>query len=269
MAEEKKYGRRETVRKLLSSSGLLALGGMGWAGYVDAATEAEFVLRPPGALKEGKFQTACIKCGICVEVCPYDTLKLGESGSNIPIGTPYFEPRTIPCYMCTDIPCVVDCPTNALNEDLLTIAKENGTIGLDINKSKMGIAVLNAETCLAFWGIRCDACYRACPLIDEAITLDLSRNERTGKHAFLKPKINNDVCTGCGMCEHACITEETSIYVQPIDKVKGRVNDQYIKGWDEGDEARIDTSNVYKDTKTNEQSTLDYLNDEESLFEDE
>ncbi len=268
-ASEHKYNRRETLRKMLGSGGLFAIGGMAWAGYVDEAKKVDLVLRPPGALDELDFQKACIKCGICVEVCPYDTLSLAESGSSIPIGTPYFKPRDIPCYMCTDIPCVVDCPTDALDESLVSIAKENGTVALDINKSKMGIAVLNTETCLAFWGIRCDACYRACPLIDEAITLDLTRNERTGKHAMLKPKINNEVCTGCGMCEHACITEETSIYVLPIAEVKGKVHDQYIKGWEEGDEARIDTTNVYKDTKTNEQSTLDYLNDTESLFEDE
>jgi len=264
-----KYSRRESIRKILGSGGLFAIGGMAWAGYVDENKSTAMVLRPPGALDEPDFVRACIKCGICVEVCPYDTLELAKAGSEFPVGTPYFKPRDIPCYMCTDIPCTVDCPTDALDESLVSIAKENGTTVLDINKSKMGIAILNAETCLAFWGIRCDACYRACPLIDEAITLDLTRNERTGKHAMLKPKINNEVCTGCGMCEHACITEETSIYVLPVDQVKGKVNDQYIKGWEEGDEARMDTTKVYRDTKTNKQSTLDYLNDTESLLEDE
>jgi len=266
---DKKYSRRETLQKLLGSGGLFAIGGMAWAGYVDENKGTAMVLRPPGALEESDFVRACIKCGICVETCPYDTLELAKAGSEYPVGTPYFKPRDIPCYMCTDIPCVIDCPTNALDEDLVSIAKENGESVLDINKSKMGIAVLNTETCLAFWGIRCDACYRACPLIDEAITLDISRNERTGRHAMLKPKINNEVCTGCGMCEHACITEETSIFVLPPNQVKGKVHDQYIKGWEEGDEARIDTTKVYRDTKTNEKSTLDYLNDTESLFEDE
>ena len=50
----------------------------------------------------------------------------------------------------------------------------------------MGIAVVDNQSCIAFWGIQCDACYRACPLMDEAITLEYGRNERTGKHAFLK-----------------------------------------------------------------------------------
>jgi ferredoxin-type protein NapG len=268
-ASKQKYSRRDSLRKLIGSGGLFAIGGLAWAGYIDESKQVDLVLRPPGALEESNFQKACIKCGICVEVCPYDTLSLGKPGTKVPIGTPYFTPRDIPCYMCTDIPCAVECPTDALDESLLTKAKENGSKTLDINKSKMGIAVLNTETCLAYWGIRCDACYRACPLIDEAITLDLTRNERTGKHAMLKPKINNELCTGCGMCEHACITEETSIYVLPVSEVKGQLTNQYIKGWDEEDEKRIDTTNVYIDTKTNDQSTLDYLNDTESLFKDE
>lgn len=261
--------RRESVKKMIGGGGMLAIGGLAWAGHVDRSKEAAFVLRPPGALAESDFQSACIKCGICVEACPYDTLDLAKSGSAMPIGTPYFTPRNIPCYMCTDVPCVAECPTNALDEKMILSLKENGEEKMDIEKSKMGIAILNTETCLAFWGIRCDACYRACPLIDDAIVLELSRNERTGEHAFLKPKVINAVCTGCGMCEHACVTEEASIYVLPVDQVKGKVNNQYIKGWDEADEARIDTSGYYRDQLKVEQSTLDYLNNSESLFEDE
>ncbi len=39
------------------------------------------------------------------------------------------------------------------------------------------------ENCLNFQGLRCDVCYRECPKIDEAITPELERNTRTGKHA--------------------------------------------------------------------------------------
>ena len=35
----------------------------------------------------------------------------------------------------------------------------------------MGLAVLSdQENCLAFQGLRCEVCYRACPLMGEAIT---------------------------------------------------------------------------------------------------
>ncbi len=83
---------------------------------------------------------------------------------------------------------------------------------LDFRMMEMGIAVVEPNACIAFWGIQCDACYRACPLLNEAITLQYDRNERTGKHAFLKPVINMNICTGCGLCEQACVTAEAGYF---------------------------------------------------------
>lgn len=71
-----------------------------------------------------------------------------------------------------------------------------------IDDARMGLAVLvDQENCLNFQGLRCDVCYRECPKIDEAITLELERNTRTGKHARFLPTVHSDACTGCGKCE--------------------------------------------------------------------
>jgi ferredoxin len=43
---------------------------------VDEATANKLLLRPPGALKEEDFLKTCIKCGMCVEACPFDTSSL-------------------------------------------------------------------------------------------------------------------------------------------------------------------------------------------------
>ncbi|MCV5333609.1 4Fe-4S dicluster domain-containing protein, partial [Escherichia coli] len=87
-----------------------------------------------------------------------------------------------------DIPCVVACPSGALDPKLT-----------DIDDARMGTAVLiDHETCLNWQGLRCDVCYRVCPLIDEAITLEMVHNDRTGYHAKLIPTVNSQVCTGCG-----------------------------------------------------------------------
>ena len=68
-----------------------------------------------------------------------------------------------------------------------------------IDDARMGLAVLvDQENCLNFQGLRCDVCYRECPKIDEAITLELERNTRTGKHARFLPTVHSDACTGCG-----------------------------------------------------------------------
>jgi len=264
MKKEIMTERRKFFLTVARAMGLAALGGLVWSAYIDEVTASELMLRPPGALKEEDFLATCIKCGMCVEACPFDTLKLAKPGDNKPIGTPYFEPRDIPCYMCTDIPCVPVCPSGAL--DITKVSTNNQ---LDINKADMGVAVVDTKNCIAYWGIQCDACYRACPLMDQAIKLEYEKNERTGKHAFLKPIVDTDVCTGCGLCEHACVTKKAAIFVLPRETALGEVGDHYIKGWDKSDEARL--KNAHSETTKTELSkekAIDSLNDMGGLLDD-
>jgi len=258
--------RRRFLLQALQGIGLATLGALTWSAYIDEASAASLVLRPPGALSEEDFLSHCIRCGLCVEACPYDTLRLARAGDNVPVGTPYFIAREIPCYMCKDIPCVPPCPTGALEESLVMKMAKDGHKVFDIGMAKMGIAVIDSDQCVAFWGVQCDACYRACPLINEAIVIDHSRNDRTGKHALLVPRVIGDVCTGCGMCEKACVTEKASIFVLPLEVAKGKAGSNYIKGWDEKDEKRLETQTGGGETTvtpTSSQKPVDYLNDEE------
>ncbi|WP_198151046.1 4Fe-4S binding protein, partial [Hyphomicrobium sulfonivorans] len=34
------------------------------------------------------FLSACVRCGLCVRACPYDTLKLATLGDPAALGTP-------------------------------------------------------------------------------------------------------------------------------------------------------------------------------------
>jgi ferredoxin-type protein NapG len=262
--------RRDALKSMFKGAGYLAVGGMVWGEMIQNAMNSPLTLRPPGALPENQFTKACVKCGICVEACPYDTLKLAQDGENRVVGTPYFEPREVPCYMCTDIPCVPVCPSGALDVSLVSMLNEQTQKQeLDINKSQMGVAIVNKESCVAFWGIQCDACYRACPLMGNAIYLDYEKNERTGKHANLTPVVNGDVCTGCGLCEHACITEKAAIMVLPRAIATGAVGDHYIKGWDKKDEERLNNSSNKSKKDSDVDSAVDYLNSSDDLFDDE
>ena len=256
--------RRKFFLSVARSIGLATLGGLVWSAYIDELSASQLILRPPGALDEKDFLKNCIKCGMCVEACPFDTLKLAKPGDNKPLGTPYFTPREVPCYMCVDIPCVPICPTNAL--DITKVSKDGK---LDINKAQMGVALIDTKNCIAFWGIQCDACYRACPLLDVAIKLEYEKNERTGKHAFLKPVVDSDFCTGCGLCERACVTQKASIFVLPREIALGKAGDYYIKGWDKNDEKRLEkaTSEI-NTTDINKQSAIKSLNNMEGLLDD-
>ena len=216
--------RRRFLNGVAAAAGgacLLTLGSGLFARHA-RALPAE-AIRPPGALAEDDFLAACVRCGLCVRDCPYDTLRLADVGSGVVGGTPYFVAREIPCEMCEDIPCLKACPTGALDRQLT-----------DIGKARMGLAALvDHETCLNFLGLRCDVCYRVCPVIDKAITLDMVPNQRTGRHAMFLPTVHSEHCTGCGKCEASCVLEVAAIKVYPIAQAKGELGAHYRVGWEE------------------------------------
>jgi ferredoxin-type protein NapG len=217
-------GRRRFLAGSLGAACSAALLGTGAGLFAQQARALPpQALRPPGALAEADFAAACVRCGLCVRGCPYDTLKLGSFGDGVVPGTPYFRAREIPCEMCADIPCAKACPTGALDRSLD-----------DIDKARMGLAVLaDQESCLNFLGLRCEVCYRICPAIDKAITLEKQHNPRSDRHAMLLPTVHSDACTGCGKCEKACVLEEAAIRVLPIALAKGKLGQHYRQGWEE------------------------------------
>ena len=221
-----------TRRQFLADSAKMACGvgllGLGLGLYAKQSKALPaLALRPPGAGAEEDFLGACIRCGLCVRDCPYKTLSLAKPEAPVATGTPYFTARQVPCEMCDDIPCVKACPTGALDHGLS-----------DINKAKMGIAVLiDHETCLNFLGLRCDVCYRVCPVIDKAITLELVPNTRTGRHTMFLPTVHSEHCTGCGKCEKSCVLQEAAIRVLPAKLAKGALGEHYRLGWEEKQKA--------------------------------
>lgn len=153
------------------------------------------MLRPPGAVKEDIFAGKCIRCGRCVEVCPYRSIRPLSLKYGVYAGTPMIFVTEIPCYLC--MKCVEVCPTGTL----LPIAK---------NETRMGIAVIDRMRCVTWKGeLLCHTCYNVCPYKEQAIRLDEFR-----------PVIDERVCTGCGICVHGCpiSTEEgkKAINIEPI-----------------------------------------------------
>lgn len=207
--------------KMVCGVGLLSMGVGLYARRANSLPA--MAIRPPGALEESDFVAACVRCGLCVRDCPYDTLRLGQIEEDVPTGSPYFVAREVPCEMCEDIPCVKACPTGALDPSLE-----------HIDDSRMGLAVLvDQESCIAFQGLRCEVCFNACPVRGKAITLDYLSNERSGRHALFIPVVHSDGCTGCGKCEQACILEEAAIKIFPFHLAKGQLGRHYRLGWEE------------------------------------
>jgi ferredoxin-type protein NapG len=232
-ADNKKTPATDLSRRRFLTDTLRTATGVGLVSLVlgvyqrQAAALPSTAIRPPGAGDESDFLGACIRCGLCVRDCPFDTLKLAELGDAIALGTPYFTARDIPCEMCDDIPCVKACPTSALDHQLT-----------DIDQSRMGLAVVvDQESCIAFQGLRCEVCFNVCPIRNKAITLDYQHNDRSGKHALFIPVVHSSACTGCGKCEKACILDEAAIKVFPMALAKGALGQHYRLGWEQKQQA--------------------------------
>lgn len=136
-------------------------------------------LRPPGAVAEELFVCLCIRCGRCVESCPYHCIYPLDIRQGVYAGTPMIAVENSPCFLC--MRCVVVCPTGSLRP----VSKA---------ATRMGIAVINTFTCAAWSGMAlCRTCYDVCPFKGQAIILEK-----------LMPVVQRDACTGCGICTHAC-----------------------------------------------------------------
>ncbi len=189
---------RPSRRTLLGVAGALLGTGLG-AWHKSAGLPAPSKLRPPGAGMEGDFLSACIRCGLCIQICPHDSLVSSGPDSWLSLGTPHVLAREQPCKLCEgqesdDMQCIDVCPTDALRP-------------IDWwDEVRMGVAIIDRDICFAYNGTTCRACWHACPLPDQAITLN----------ALMRPEVNADACLGCGMCTHACLTEKTSIPVVPL-----------------------------------------------------
>lgn len=153
-------------------------------------------LRPPGSLAEEEFESRCIRCGQCGEVCPnrcidYFDLENGVDSLN----TPYITPRNKACILC--MKCGQVCPTGAIKPLERTAEDILGFV-------QMGKARVEKSLCLSYQGKTCGVCYRACPLQDTAIKVQL-----------LEQPVILAGCVGCGLCERSCIQLPQAIKIIP------------------------------------------------------
>ncbi len=136
-------------------------------------------LRPPGAVPEDVFAGKCIRCGRCVEVCPYHSIVPLDARAGVYAGTPLIFAEQIPCYLC--MKCVQVCPTGTLRN-------------ITQDETRMGLAVIEKYSCITWRGeALCRTCYNVCPFKEKAIHLDQ-----------LRPVVDERHCTGCGLCTHGC-----------------------------------------------------------------
>jgi MauM/NapG family ferredoxin protein len=164
------------------------------AGEVAKRTERRVAprlyFRPPGALDELPFLAACTRCSACIDVCPPHAIVKAPPGAGFAVGTPMIDPVIQPCTVCDDMPCAAACPTDALE------VPERLWEGY-----RLASLELVPERCIAFQGVQCGVCARACPIGDDAMSLDDKG----------RPVIKVEGCVGCGVCVRACVTAPSSL----------------------------------------------------------
>ncbi len=130
--------------------------------------------RPPWALAEEAFLTACSRCGDCVAVCPTRIIVVVR-------GYPEVDFKRGECTFCGA--CATACKDGALRRD----ACPDGPWPI---KARI------AENCLAKKGVECRVCGDPCPVA--AIRF----SPRLGGPPVAE--VDTGSCTGCGACVAPC-----------------------------------------------------------------
>jgi MauM/NapG family ferredoxin protein len=197
----------------LKSLGTL-MGGFMAAKIEDAITSVgPTLLRPPGAQDELAFLTSCTRCDKCIPACPEGSILKATAGSGLAMGTPYILARSMPCFLCSELPCVKACPEEALTWPQRRIQGDlvEGPRGVH-----MGTARVRESRCLT-WSSEsrsaqtCRTCVDRCPYPDQAIRMVPAEEEGQPAH----PEVIEEACTGCGLCCFGCPTMEPAIVIDP------------------------------------------------------
>lgn len=184
--EPMSVSRRTLCIGVGSTAVLLGVGALRFVGH-------DPICRPPGGQDEMHLVGACIRCERCYEACPRGVIVPAHVEHGIlGMRSPALDFSAAYCDFCNEenggVPrCVEVCPTEALA--LPDGATAQNTI--------IGLAEIDANTCLAFRDTGCRYCYDACPY--DAIELD-------GEGYSAHPRIVPDRCNGCGACESVCVS---------------------------------------------------------------
>ncbi len=145
---------------------------------------------PPGARKEEHFLDNCNHCYACVAACMHEAIAVYRRDEHHALyGYPYIDPRIQPCLKNDNFPCIEACPTPALDWAYRDFSER--------------YAVIDTDICFAYRDLFCMTCVQHCPPQEQAINLDSQG----------RPSVNEDNCSGCGICILYCPSEPPAITI--------------------------------------------------------
>ena len=164
--------------------------------------EREISPVPAGAGSQKDFHARCTACQLCVGACPNKVLTPSSSLENFMQPEMTFERGWCrnDCNRCSQV-----CPSGAIRP--VSIEQKSSI--------QVGYAVADHERCVVVTdSVRCGNCAKHCPV--GAITM-VPLNADDPK-SLRVPSVNEQVCIGCGACEHLCPARPlAAIHVEGLD----------------------------------------------------
>lgn len=197
MVDEVDKGRRAFFRRAAGKAAEKVVE------QADARIEARAArwIRPPFAIAEIEFLLACTRCDACIQACPHGVIFRLPSSFGIDVtATPALDLTHKGCRLCADWPCVSACEPAALRLP----ETEEGQVSEPLPLPRLARASIDTGQCLPYMGPECGACEGSCP-VEGALAWDGYR-----------PRIEVSLCTGCGLCRQACITDPKSIMIKSL-----------------------------------------------------
>lgn len=179
-------GRREFLKNVtLPTATLLVAPGLVQGGSILTGTAKP--ITPPGSLSIRHFTSVCTACHLCVTACPTGVIQpsfmeFGLAGMFQPKMDYTVNYCNYDCVICGEV-----CPTGAITP-LEVPEKKLVQIGKSTFKKDDCVVVAKKKDCAA--------CSEHCPT--KAVHTIPYEN------GLSIPEIDNDLCIGCGACEHAC-----------------------------------------------------------------
>lgn len=204
----KRWDYDPSLRTAFGSLGV-ALLGTGLMGIEPVLNRRTLPLRPPGVKDEAEFLARCIRCGVCIEVCPTKALQPSITHSGwVGFLTPVLVPRIGYCdYSCNK--CGQVCPAGAIPQ--LSLEEKRQAV--------IGYAYVDRSRCIPWVDFRnCIVCEEMCPVPVKAIqTEEVEVWAPDGQRVKVKrPHVIHERCIGCGICENHCpVSGEAAIRVKP------------------------------------------------------
>lgn len=155
-------------------------------------------IAPPGAKSIAHLKSRCTACHLCVARCPTQVIKpaslqYGLGGLMMPHMDYMQSFCNFECTVCSDV-----CPNGAL-QPLTVEEKKTTQIGKAFFVRRLCVINTNKTDC--------GACSEHCPT--KAVDM-----VPFGDSGLRIPKVNQDICIGCGGCEYICpVRPYRAIYV--------------------------------------------------------